>query len=375
MCKRLRKDCDEHGNQTEKWVRGPKTLAKVFEQPPGSKLPLFWNGRTQPVGPEEHPSLYSETIGFLLTRERRFVWTKTWAEQEERPKEWLWTTLKDYWEVDNDKKDFTLGKISRVEFRNKKSKWKSSSYTPYGTYEERLSKKPEQLSQSEWIALIRHWDTPEQQAIAERNSKNRAKHIAKHTTGRIRFPQSREKMTVEEDGAPSQGEFFKETHISPRTHGPIDELSREYIMNDQVGRDENGAQQPVTDEIYWPVAPTERDGRVQLMGLGVTPTDFFGPQATSSTSTHIDGENRIQELQLQMAEMKRISEENEAKRIREIEEIKRQALEKEIEAQRKIDDMQKQFQSHYDEMEARLMQKMLDMNATHQRGVRNGRRG
>ncbi|KAL5730813.1 hypothetical protein ACHQM5_003604 [Ranunculus cassubicifolius] len=143
-------------------------------------------------------------------------------------------------------------------------------------------------------------------------------------------------------------------------------------MNDQVGRDENGAQQPVTDEIYWPVAPTERDGRVQLMGLGVTPTDFFGPRATSSTSTHIDGENRIQELQLQMAEMKRISEENEAKRIREIEEIKRQALEKEIEAQRKIDDMQKQFQSHYDEMEARLMQKMLDMNATHQRGVRNG---
>ncbi|KAL5713948.1 hypothetical protein ACHQM5_015976 [Ranunculus cassubicifolius] len=130
MGKRLRKDCDEHGNQTEKWVRGPSTLAKVFEQP----------------------------------------------------------------QVDNNKKDFTLGKISAVEFRNKKSKWKSSSYTPYDTYEERLTKKPEQLSQSEWIALIRHWDTPEQQAIAERNRKNRAKQIAKHTSGRISFPQLREKM-------------------------------------------------------------------------------------------------------------------------------------------------------------------------------------
>ncbi|KAL5713888.1 hypothetical protein ACHQM5_015923 [Ranunculus cassubicifolius] len=259
MGKRLRKDCDEHGNQTEKWVRGPSTLAKVFEQPQGSKLPLFWNSRTQPVGPEGHPSLYSETIGVLLARERRFVWTKTWAEQEERQKEWLWTTLKDYWEVDNNKKDFTLGKISAVEFRNKKSKWKSSSYTPYDTYEERLTKKPEQLSQSEWIALIRHWDTPEQQAIAERNRKNRAKQIAKHTSGRISFPQLREKMTVEEGGTPSQGEFFKKTHISPRTHGPIDELSREYIdkMNDLAGRDENGAQQPVTDEIYWRVAPRE----------------------------------------------------------------------------------------------------------------------
>ncbi|KAL5705387.1 hypothetical protein ACHQM5_023696 [Ranunculus cassubicifolius] len=120
MGKRLRKDCDEHGNETEKWVRGCSTLAKVFEQTPGSKLPLFWNGRTQPVGPNGHPSLYSETIGVLLARERRFVWTKTWAEQEERQKEWLWTTLKEYWEVDNNKRDFTLGKFLRLSLGIKK---------------------------------------------------------------------------------------------------------------------------------------------------------------------------------------------------------------------------------------------------------------
>ncbi|KAL5712169.1 hypothetical protein ACHQM5_014368 [Ranunculus cassubicifolius] len=131
-------------------------------------------------------------------------------------------------------------------------------------------------------------------------------------------------------------------------------------MNDLAGIDENGAQRPVTNEIYRQVTPSERNGRVRLMGLGVTPTSYFGPRVNSS---HVDSEDRMQELQLKMAEIQRISEEKEAERNLEIEEMKRQALEKEAEAQRKIDDMQRQFQSHYEDLEARLMQKMMDMNA------------
>ncbi|KAL5717554.1 hypothetical protein ACHQM5_010538 [Ranunculus cassubicifolius] len=259
------------------------------------------------------------------------------------------------------------GASTLPKFRNKKSKWKSYSYTPYDTEEERLSNKPEQLSVSEWAALIRHWDTPEQQAIAAKARANRAKQIAKHTSGRISFPQLRELMTEEDGEEPSLGEFFKRSHISPKTHGPIDELSREYIdkMNDLAGIDENGAQRPVTNEIYRQVTPSERNGRVRLMGLGVTPTSYFGPRVSSS---HVDSDDRIQELRLRMAEIQRISEDKEAERNLEIEEIKRQALEKEAEAQCKIDDMQRQFQSHYEDLETRLMQKMMDMNA--QRGMR-----
>ncbi|KAL5729916.1 hypothetical protein ACHQM5_002804 [Ranunculus cassubicifolius] len=132
--------------------------------------------------------------------------------------------------------------------------------------------------------------------------------------------------------------------------------------NDLAGRDENGAQRPVTNDIYRQVAPSDRNGHVRLMGLGVTPTSYFGPRANSS---RVDSEDRIQELQLQMAEIQRIAEEKEAERNHEIEEMRRQAIEKEVvlkevEAQRKIDDMQRWFQSHYEDLESRLVQKMLD---------------
>ncbi|KAL5711254.1 hypothetical protein ACHQM5_021729 [Ranunculus cassubicifolius] len=41
-------------------------------------------------------------------------------------------------------------------------------------------------------------------------------------------------------------------------------------MKEKAGRDENGQQQPLTDEVYTEVMPNERYGRVRMMGRGVT---------------------------------------------------------------------------------------------------------
>ncbi|KAF9623285.1 hypothetical protein IFM89_000774 [Coptis chinensis] len=134
MVKRFRED--PNGDESAgKWVRGTSTLPKVFDQPNGSKLEL------------------------------------------------------DKWELDETRKEPTLALISGDEFRNKKSKWKRNFYTRYATYEERISHRPEQLSQQEWVQLMEFWDTPEHQAISKRNRANRAKQIAKHAAGRISFPQ------------------------------------------------------------------------------------------------------------------------------------------------------------------------------------------
>ncbi|KAF9616511.1 hypothetical protein IFM89_029972 [Coptis chinensis] len=161
-----------------KWVRGTSTLPKVFDQPKGSKLELIWKDK-QPVGPRKHPSLFSESIGVLIATTRRFDWTKNWDLQDGGHKQWLWDTIKESWELEETWKDPTLGPISGDEFRNKKSKWKRNFYTRYTTYEERLSHRPPQLSPEEWVQLVEFWDTPEHQAISNRNKANRAKQIAK----------------------------------------------------------------------------------------------------------------------------------------------------------------------------------------------------
>ncbi|KAF9603442.1 hypothetical protein IFM89_036235, partial [Coptis chinensis] len=298
MVKRLRED---PSGGTGTWVRGTSTLPKVFDQPNGSKLELLWKDK-QPVGPQKHPSLFSESIGVLMATPRRFNWTKNWELQDVGHKQWLWDNIKvwtfgvvshilDSWELDETRKEPTLGPISSDEFRNKKSKWKRKVYTPYTTYEERVSHRPHQLSQQEWVQLVEFWDTPEQQAIFERNKANRAKQIAEHAAGRISFPQSEEIMSEEHGAPPSLGDLFVRTHTNSKTHDALDDQSRDYIekMNHLAGRDEHGAQLPLTNEIYREVMPPEWHGHVRLRGRGVTPTSYFGSRLSS--------DNRVNDLE------------------------------------------------------------------------------
>ncbi|KAF9597200.1 hypothetical protein IFM89_016341 [Coptis chinensis] len=215
-------------------------------------------------------------------------------------KQWLWDNIKDSWELDETRKEPTLGPISLDEFRNKKSKWKRKFYTPYTTYEER--------------------------AISERNKANRAKQIAKHAAGRISFPQFEEIMEK---------------------------------MNHLAGRDEHGTQLPLTNEIYREVMPPERHGRVRLRGRGVTPTNYFGSRLSS--------DNRVNDLENQVVEMKRVAEEKEEERQREIEEMRRQAQDKDEQRQHEMDEMKRQFNARDADMDARLMQKLLEMTTTRSR--------
>ncbi|KAF9601638.1 hypothetical protein IFM89_021104 [Coptis chinensis] len=294
MVKRFRED--PNGDESAlglctagKWVRGTSTLPKVFDQPNGSKLELVWKGR-QPVGPRKHPSLFSESLGVLMATSHRFDWTKNWELQDVGNKEWLWDNIKDKWELDETRKEPTLALISGDEFRNKKSKWKRNFYTRYATYEERISHRPEQLSQQEWVQLMEFWDTPEHQAISKRNRANRAKQIAKHLLWKNKFSPSREA-----GAPPSLGDLFEDSHKFT-THDALLMINQEntlyHKMKDLAGIDEHGTQLP---------------SRMRSIG-------------SDASRRH----GRVSRL----AEMQRVAQEKEEERRLEIEEIKRQAQEK-----------------------------------------------
>ncbi|KAF9594974.1 hypothetical protein IFM89_035747 [Coptis chinensis] len=96
--------------------------------------------------------------------------------------------------------------------------------------------------------------------------------------------------------------------------------------------------------------PPERHGR------GVTPTSYFGSQLSS--------DNWVNDLENHVVEMKRVVEEKEEERHREIEDMRRQAQDKDEQRQREMDEMKRQFDARDADMEARLMQKLLEMTTT-----------
>ncbi|KAL5718835.1 hypothetical protein ACHQM5_011698 [Ranunculus cassubicifolius] len=346
MVRRLREEWDEQTNSiVRKWVRGPSTLPKVFKQPRGSKLQLIWDDDNNPVGPDTHPNLFSESMGVLMAKARLYDWRKRWEEQEETSQDHLWTELKKVWELDESRKEVTLGRIANNEFKNKKCKWKKTHYARHSTYEQRIIDKPEQLTAQEWVSLVEFWDTRAHTVVAERNKANRAKQVGKHATGRISFSQLRNQIVQEKGAPPNLGDFYVRTRTSSRTDDIVDEASRAYIdkMRDIAGTDEDGNQQPLTDEVYMQVMPPHRHKRKRLMG----------PRSTAAEANRV---SYLNELQNELVEMRNKEEERRA----EIDEMKRKACEKDEERQREMDDMKRQFQERLETMEDRVMQKLLE---------------
>ncbi|KAL5713882.1 hypothetical protein ACHQM5_015918 [Ranunculus cassubicifolius] len=209
-----------------------------------------------------------------------------------------------------------------------------------------MNAKPEQLTAQEWNSLVQFWDTQAHIVVATRNKANRARQVGQHATGRISFAQLRNEIIEEEGAPPNLGDFYVRTRTSSRTNDIVDEASRAYIdqMRDIAGTDENGNQQPITEEIYRQVMPPPRNRRTRRC---------FAPRAIASEGNHI---YHVIELQNELAEMKKKEEERQA----EIDEIKRNSQEKDEERQREIDDMKRQFQEHCETMEERVMQKLLE---------------
>ncbi|KAL5711026.1 hypothetical protein ACHQM5_021526 [Ranunculus cassubicifolius] len=149
MTKRKR-ELPSDGSSTQEWVRGPSTLPEIFDNPHAPKRQLIWKDG-QPVGPPKHPSKYAETLAILMSKSRRFDWRKPWNLQSTLDKEWLWTSMQGYWDVDDTRKTYTLVYLGSDVYRNRKSKRKQSNYSIYTTYEERIGHPPEYLSDQEWV--------------------------------------------------------------------------------------------------------------------------------------------------------------------------------------------------------------------------------
>ncbi|KAF5195176.1 hypothetical protein FRX31_015239 [Thalictrum thalictroides] len=84
-------------------------------------------------------------------------------------------------------------------------------------------------------------------------------------------------------------------------------------MAELTGRDEHGAENSINDDIYYQVMPLDRHRRVRQQGRGVTP----------SSSNHNGAALRIEQLENELAEMRRQTQEKEEQRQQEFDQLTR----------------------------------------------------
>ncbi|KAF5184394.1 hypothetical protein FRX31_026019 [Thalictrum thalictroides] len=117
-------------------------------------------------------------------------------------------------------------------------------------------------------------------------------------------------------------------------------------MTELTGRDEHGAENSITDDIYYQVMPPDRHRRVRQQGRGVTP----------SSSNHNGAALRIEQLENELAEMRRQTQEKEEQRKQEFDQLTRS-----FEVQ--IEKMQRNFDEQSKTMEERILQTLIQRTA------------
>ncbi|XP_026442963.1 uncharacterized protein LOC113342735 isoform X3 [Papaver somniferum] len=219
----------------ERKVRRDTTLASFMAKREEEKK-VDWDGN--PKGANQ--VRYSDAIGVLLKQYRRFNWTKHWDKHDTMAKDWLLGELQDLFIVDERYKTATLS-IDVDIFRGKKGTRKGKHFTRHDTTAKRLADKPAALTEGEWKDLATFWETD-------------ATHQDEDNGG----------------NPPTNGNVFIKTHVNKKTGKALDPISQGFIVQmreqsglDENGFDEDGNQQPISDEVYGNVVPTTRQKHVR----------------------------------------------------------------------------------------------------------------
>ncbi|XXG79647.1 hypothetical protein AAC387_Pa09g0675 [Persea americana] len=190
---------------------------------------------------------------------------------------------------------------------NWKAELKKKYYNAYHTIRERLQHCPARVNPDQWAWLVTFWGSQEGVARSRRNSRNHEAQTMSHTAGTKSFARIRdEARTRNPDGqAPDRIEMFRMTHTC-RDGQLVDQASEDVMrqLNESLSQQPESSQNSMTREaIFTQVMGEDRRGRVRTFGLGVTPSDIYGPRAS------------IAEARAAAAESERIAEMERAQRI------------------------------------------------------------
>lgn len=238
----------------------------------GQILEVEFNQYMQPVG-ESAVKLASQLGCIAWDCERVPLTYAKWTDMPTHVLEDIWREVKDNTNVPDEYKHDCLRKVG-VLWKERKFKLKQKHYYEHDTYEKRLADVPSKVLPSQWQVLVRYWGTEEAEALAQKNTANRAKQGLMHRTRRQFFANLRNEMVQNGERTDMVDVFMKSRRNKKGETNPETVVLAQ--LEDRLSQvPESKQTSEKRDEVYRRFVGDEGHGRVRTYGFGPSRTDIF----------------------------------------------------------------------------------------------------
>eukprot|EP00268_Persea_americana_P048413 TRINITY_DN5113_c1_g1_i2.p1 TRINITY_DN5113_c1_g1~~TRINITY_DN5113_c1_g1_i2.p1 ORF type:complete len:427 (+),score=59.74 TRINITY_DN5113_c1_g1_i2:167-1447(+) len=301
------------GSRARKRTRGPNRCIALNDRQ--DRIVIEYNEYNQPIGQSER--LLSSYLGIIARDGQKTpINYADWRRIPAEMKEEMWEVVQLKFDIDNRAKKWVFNGISHS-WRNWKSELKRKYYDPFPIVEEQLQHCPNRVDRQQWVSLVEFWGSQEGVERSKRNTENRAKQTMNHTAGTRSFARIREEERARNPNgqAPDRIEVFRLTHTR-RDGQPVDQAAEDALrqLNERMSQQPESSQSSTArNDIFTQVMGEDRRGRVRTFGLGVAPSDIYGPRlsapearrmAEDERAKRIESEQSVVALKEQMDQMK-----------------------------------------------------------------------
>ncbi|XXG53685.1 hypothetical protein AAC387_Pa03g1743 [Persea americana] len=284
------------GSQARRRTRGPNRCIALNNLQ--ERIVIKLNEYNQPIGQTER--LLSSYLGIIARDGQKapinFV---SWRRMPAEMKEEMWEVAQTKFDIAERAKKWVFSKLSHS-WRNWKCELKRKYYNPFPTVQEQLQQCPNRVNRRQWVSLVKFWGSHAGKKLSKTNAKNRSEQKMSHTAGTKSFARIRhEERERDPNGeAPDRITMFGVTHT--RNDGrPVDQASEDALrqLNERVNQHPQSLRNSaMRNEIFTQVIGEDRRGRVRTFGLGVTPSDIYGPQASAAEARRMAKAERAQRI-------------------------------------------------------------------------------
>ncbi|XP_043816088.1 uncharacterized protein LOC122724623 [Manihot esculenta] len=161
--------------------------------------------------------------------------------------------------------------------------------------------------EDQWATLVNSWFTEKSQKLSEINKANAKKKKNAHTCGRKSFARKKFEMIDENGQVPDRLTLYEETH--KRKDGTyIDDEVRQLIekaraLISERSQDASIDSSELNEQVFQEVMGEEHNGRVRGVGLGPTPTSYYGRKRARNESSDFVQSKKIEFLEKQLEEV------------------------------------------------------------------------
>ncbi|XP_057993077.1 uncharacterized protein LOC110659855 isoform X1 [Hevea brasiliensis] len=259
--------------------RGKTTMAAIWNMDENERIFLEVNEFGVPCSKEA--AILGSFLGTIATNGIYAPLNITrWDKEEFKPfHAQILKLLEKKFAYPSETEKFILKSVNK-KWRDYKSDLKAKYYDPLKTKEQISEDVPKDVLPPQWTALVNEWFTEKNQKMSSINTANAKKQKNAHTTGRKSYARLMKEMEKTNGKAPDRLEFFEATH--KRKDGTyVDDNIRDLMekaraliaeRSERSGTDLAQLHEQIFQELMGP----EHNGRVRGMGLGPTPSSYFG---------------------------------------------------------------------------------------------------